>query len=211
MRAATRDLWALQDRHEGDRHRLFDAIADTVDAEKVLYPGCFVDIAASFVFDDVTYVDNDTRSKKFFGDTGGVAELIARHGEDDDDREPEITFIKADYTKQLSLDNASFDLLVSLYGGFVSEHCTQYLRVGGFLLANGSHGDASMASIDERYQLVGVVNSRAGEYRVTRHDLNSYFVPKKRSEEITPELLHELGKSVSYTKSPFAYLFERVE
>lgn len=210
MRAATKQLWAQQDRHEGDRHRLFEAIADTVDAETVLYPGSFVDVAASFVFDSVTYVDSDTRAKKFFGDTAGVAELVAEHSEDDD-REPEVTFIKADYTKKLDLENESFDLLVSLYGGFVSEHCTQYLRVGGFLLVNGSHGDASMASIDERYQLVGVVTSRAGEYRVTRHDLNSYFVPKKRNEEITPELLHELGKSVSYTKTPFAYLFERVE
>lgn len=210
MRAATKQLWAQQDRHEGDRQRLFEAIADTVDAETVLYPGSFVDVAASFIFDSVTYVDSDTRAKKFFGDTAGVAELIAEH-DDDPDREPEVTFIKADYTKKLDLSTASFDLLVSLYGGFVSEHCTKYLKVGGFLLVNGSHGDASMASIDERYQLVGVVTSRAGEYRVTRHDLNSYFVPKKRSEEITPELLHELGKSVSYTKTPFAYLFERVE
>lgn len=210
MRAATRQLWQDQDRHTGDRHRLFDSIADTVDAETVLYPGSFVDVAASFVFDSVTYVDSDARAKKFFGDTAGIAELVEQHADDGDEREPEITFIKADYTKALDLADESFDLLVSLYGGFISEHCTQYLKVGGFLLVNGSHGDASMASIDERYQLEGVVISRAGDYRVSRHDLNSYFVSKKR-QEITPELVHSLGRGVSYTKSPFAYLFERLE
>lgn len=209
MRAATKQLWAEQNRHEGDRHRLFDSIADTVDAETVLYPGSFCDVAASFVFDSVTYVDSDTRAKKFFGDTAGIAELVATTT-GDEEREPEISFIKADYTKPLDLEHGSFDLLVSLYGGLVSDHCTEYLKIGGFLLVNGSHGDASMASIDERYQLVGVVISRAGDYRVTRHDLNSYFVSKKR-QEITPELVRELGRSVGYTKSPFAYLFERLE
>lgn len=210
MRAATRQLWEEQDRHTGDRYRLFESIADTVDAETVLYPGSFVDVAASFVFDSVTYVDSDTRAKRFFADTSGIAELLATHADEDDERDPEITFIKADYTKPLDLAEGSFDLLVSLYGGFVSEHCTQYLKVGGFLLVNGSHGDASMASIDERYQLEGVVVSRAGDYRVTRHDLNSYFVSKKR-QEVTAELVHSLGRGVGYTKSPFAYLFTRIE
>ena len=209
MRAATRDLWAEQDRHEGDRYRLFEAIADTVDAETVLYPGSFVDIAASFVFDSVTYVDSDTKAKKFFGDTNGISELIETNT-GDPDRDPEINFIKADYTKKLDLKDNSFDLLVSLYGGFVSEYCTQYLKIGGFLLVNPSHGDASMASIDERYQLEGVVIARAGDYRVTRHDLNSYFVPKKR-QEITKEMVHELNRGVGYTKNPYAYLFERIE
>lgn len=55
-----------------------------------------------------------------------------------------------------------FDLLISLYAGFVSEHCTCHLRNGGLLLVNSSHGDAAMASIDDRYRLVGVVSSRAG-------------------------------------------------
>ena len=37
------------------------------------------------------------------------------------------------------------DLLVSLYSGPLSGHCTPYLRVGGMLLANASHGDVALA------------------------------------------------------------------
>ena len=102
----------------------------------------------------------------------------------------------------------SFDLLVSLYASFISEACTRYLRVGGTLLVNPSHGDAAMASIDPRYELSGVVTSRSGDYRVTTENLDSYLVPKK-PVDITPELLHERGRGIAYSKSPFAYLFER--
>lgn len=59
MLPATRKLWSEQDRHEGDRHRLFAAVADAVSARTVLYPGSFVDIAPSVVWPLVTYVDTD--------------------------------------------------------------------------------------------------------------------------------------------------------
>jgi hypothetical protein len=57
VRRTTAALWAEQDRHPGDRHRLYRAVADAVDADTVLYPGSWCDIAASFVWPSVTYVD----------------------------------------------------------------------------------------------------------------------------------------------------------
>ena len=66
-----------------------------------------------------------------------------------------------------------------------------------------------MASIDPRYRLVGVVNSRGGRYSVTRKDLDTYLVPK-RDVEVTRAALHESGRGIAYTRSPFAYLFERI-
>jgi hypothetical protein len=207
MRAKTEKLWAEQDRHPGDRRRLFTAVVDAVAAESALYPGCFVDIAPSFVLPEVVYVDTDKRAATFFDDEEGVRELIERN---EGDVAAAITFLHADYTEPLALPKAaSFDLLISLYAGFVSEHCTNRLKVGGTLLVNPSHGDAAMASIDERYVLAGVVTSRNGEYRVERTNLDGYLWPKK-PVEVTVELLHELGRGIGYTKSPFAYLFERI-
>ena len=49
------------DRHEGDRWRLFRAVADFVAPRTVFYPGSYIDIAPSFVFDSVTYLDTDER------------------------------------------------------------------------------------------------------------------------------------------------------
>ena len=66
-----------------------------------------------------------------------------------------------------------------------------------------------MASIDPLYRLSAVVKSRSGDYRVDVRDLDTYLVPK-RDVAVTKELLHASGRGVAYTKSPFAYLFERV-
>ena len=151
-------------------------------------------------------MDSDKRTPRFFGDSDGIQEIISSEGGPVD---PRVQFIHGDYTDSLGLADESFDLLVSLYAGFVSEHCTRYLKVGGVLLAAPSHGDVAMASIDTRYQLAGVVASRGGEYRIRVDDLSSYLMPKSPIE-LTPEVIHKLGRGIAYTKSPFAYLFRRI-
>jgi hypothetical protein len=207
MKAKTAELWTKQDQHQGDRWRLFSAVARAIDAETVLYPGSYVDLAPSFVFGSVTYLDVDKRAPAFFADTNGVLEIIAEH---QGPPEPDITFIHGDYTGPLDLPEEHFDLLVSLYAGFISEHCTQHLKIGGTLLVNPSHGDAAMASIDPRYVLAGVIKSSSGDYRVDTKDLDTYLIPKK-PQAITAETLHQSGRGIGYTKSPFAYLFTRTE
>lgn len=203
----TAELWAEQDQHPGDRHRLFRAVADAIDAETVLYPGSWCDVVASFVWPSVTYVDTDRRAARFFADTDGVREIITTVGGAPAD--PHVRFVRADYTEPLPVDAESVDLLVSLYAGPVSRHCTSYLRFGGVLLVNPSHGDAALASIDPRYELSGVVVSRGSGYSVTTTDLDRYLVPKEPIE-ITAELIERRGRGVVYTEPAFAYLFRRV-
>lgn len=207
METRTERLWAGQNRHDGDRTRLFGAVAGAIEARSVLYPGSFVDVAASFVFPDVVYVDMDRRAEQFFADTDGVQEIIAANQVDDVERS--VRFVASDYQEDLGLEPASFDLLISLYAGFISEHCTEYLRIGGSLLVNPSHGDAAMASIDPRYRLQAVVISARQDYRVVTDDLDRYLQPK-RDEPITADRLRELGRGIAYTVPSFAYLFERI-
>lgn len=207
MEQFTQRRWADQNRHEGDRLRLFSTVRDAVGGVRALYPGSFVDVAASAVYPEVTYVDLDKRTPRFFSDANGISDIIESM---DGPRDHVIEFLHGDYRNELPLEDESFDLLVSLYAGFVSEHCTEYLRVGGTLLVGPSHGDAAMASIDNRYQLIGIVNSRSGSYNVSTNHLDTYLVPKKPID-ITPDLLHGRGRGIAYTKSPFAYLFRRTE
>ncbi|MEZ5217710.1 MAG: hypothetical protein R2715_14270 [Ilumatobacteraceae bacterium] len=65
--------------------RLFAAVAGFVEASRVLYPGSFVDVTASFVFPAVTYVDVDRRTAKFFADREGHRD---HRGQPDHCREP---------------------------------------------------------------------------------------------------------------------------
>lgn len=207
MLERTRRLWEKQDRLVGDRYGLFAAVAEAVEIKTVLYPGSYVDIAPSFVWPSVTYVDVDRRANQLFADDDGVSELLAERNIDSESHT--VRFIHADYIQGLDLANESFDLLISLYAGFISEHCTRYLKLGGFLLVNPSHGDAAMASLEVGYRLHGVVVSDNGRYSVRQDALDTYLVPK-RNVEVTVELLHDTGRGVAYTKSPFAYLFEHV-
>ncbi len=207
MEPKTLSLWEMQDRHKGDRWRLFRAIATAAKAETVLYPGSYVDVAPSFVFRAVTYVDVDARANRFFADRRGVEEIIRSH--DGSPADPDFRFIHADYTTELGLDSESFDLLVSLYAGFISASCTRYLRVGGTLLVNPSHGDAALASLDDRYVLSGVVKSRSGDYKVSSKNLDGYLIPKS-TKPVTEDLIRQRGKGVAYTKPAFAYLFTRI-
>ena len=206
MKDSTRRLWEQQDRHPGDRLRLFGAVAEFTGDTPVLYPGSFVDVAASFVFDTVTYVDSDRQAARFFADEAGVDEIIDRHRLHS--TEATWRFFSGDYRAELDMADRSVGLLVSLYAGFVSEHCARYLRPTGWLLVNPSHGDVAMASITPEYSLAAVVNARSGTYTITDRDLDGYLIPK-RPRKITPDLLHQSGRGIAYTRSPFAYLFQR--
>ena len=200
----TARMWAHQETHPGDRHRLFSAIASAFNVTTALYPGSFVDIAPSFVFDSVTYVDIDAQAARFFKDVQAVDRIIAERRTRT--TASEWRFIHADYTDELDVAERDYDLLVSLYAGFVSEHCTKYLRPGGLLLVNPSHGDVAMASIDRRYRLEAVVNSRSGAYTIGRKNLDSYLKPK-RDVSVTIDSVHLSRRGIGYTKSPFAYVF----
>jgi hypothetical protein len=98
------------------------------------------------------------------------------------------------------------DLLISLYAGFVSEHCTRYLRTGGHLLVNPSHGDAAIAALDPDFELVAAIVSRAGAYRLNDRDLHTYLVAKNPGHA-TVDHIHRTGRGIAYTKTAFAYLF----
>ena len=72
------------------------------------------------------------------------------------------------------------------------------------------HGDTALAVLDPRLNLFGVVRSRNGDYTVTPDSLDTYLVPKSDSP-VTRELIEETGRGVVYTRTEFAYLFERIK
>ncbi len=77
------------------------------------------------------------------------------------------------------------------------------------LLANPSHGDVALASVDPHYELTGVISYLHGGYRYTSGELETYLVPRMLVEDIA-ELVERTGRGIAYTRSPFAYLFRRV-
>ncbi len=190
----------------GDRLGLFTLMAERFDCRSALYPGSFDHVTPAFVFPVTCFVDMDTEAARFFADPG-VKELVALRKVYAE--APRIRFCETDYERGLPEAEASFDLLISLNAGFVSQHCKQYLKVGGILLVNNLHGDASMARLDSDYVLVGAINRRGARFSLVEKDLSTYFVPK-RDVEVTQEHLARTRRGVAFTRRAFAYAFQRV-
>jgi len=190
-----------------ERLNLFQIIADKYKVQRVLYAGSFVHVTPSFVFPDVVYVDNDKQAKQFFGKPE-IFKFIAERKVYP--QEAKVSFYFSDYRNGFDEPFETFDLLISQYAGFVGQHCKPYLKTGGFLLANNSHGDAGLAAIDDDYQLKAVYSVRNGKHRISEKNLDEYFVPKSQIQ-ITKVYLEKLQKGIGYKKTASEYLFQKVQ
>lgn len=189
-----------------ERLDLFQLLSEKYKIHSALYPGSFVHITPSLVYPISVYVDSDKQAKKFFA-SGAHMDFVSQYKMYQ--QEASMKFYPQSYIRDFGEENERFDLLISQYAGFVSEHCKQYLKVGGILLTNNSHGDASMASIDDQFELVAVVNRRGGKHWITEKNLESYLIPKS-DQVITREYLHKTQRGVAYKKSASMYIFKRV-
>ena len=189
----------------GDRNGLFSLLSKNFPIKKALYPGSYVDITPSFYFPYTVYVDNDKKAKKFFKQGEVIKEFIEKNKEYSEDSF--FRYFPNDYRLKIDEDVNSFDLLISLYAGFISKYCKNYLKNGGFLLANDSHGDASMAQLDNNFRLVAVINLSDSKYIISQKNLDQFFILKKQFV-VTVKYLEELQKGIDFTKKADFYLFK---
>lgn len=196
--------------HSGKDHTsigLLRQLRDLFEIEKVFYPGSHVHITPSLIFANVTYADSFRNTHRFFEDS-------ETHQFIDDNKEyaeePLIRFYQQDYYEPFDELGKEFDLVISQYAGFVGQAVKSYLKKGGLLVGNDSHGDASMASIDLDYELIGVyIRIADDQFSISNTNLNEYLKPKKGMRP-TREQLKQSMKGIAYTKSPSGYIFRKV-
>jgi len=201
--AATYRQWHVD---KGDeRLGLFEGLAERYEIGRALYPGSFVHITPSFVIPEVVYVDSDKRAAAFFTDPGTMALVRKRRAYA---QEPVIRFHHQDFARPVPEPEASFDLLISQYAGFVSRECKRYLRIGGYLAVNNSHGDASMARLDPDFELVAVYRRRSEHFTFSAQELETYMIPKSGTEPDKARLEREM-RGPAFTRSVAGYVFVR--
>ena len=178
----------------GDRTGLYSAVSDLGVVGPVLYPGSYLDSAPMDVWPDVVFVDNDR--------------TYARRVRALEEVPTGARFLVADYREPVpEIHDGWAALLISMYAGPVSRYCTRYLRRGGHLLANNSHGDASLAIIDPRYRLVAV-QPHAGA-RFVLAGLEEFQEPKKPADLALDAVLAS-GRGVAFLRPAQCYLFALV-
>jgi len=197
--------WSQYRETIGDRSGLSAGLADRYPVERALYPGSCVDLSPSTAFRSVTYVDTDALAARSFADTDLVRTEPA--GRTRPGAGAAVRFVAADYRHPLDVPDHSVDLLISLSTGPMWESARRYLRDGGWLLANTSHGDAALAALDRSLRLAAVVHHRGGRCRVSSDGLDDYLVPSDRRRPMPPGSAPR--GAASPTKGAFAYLFQR--
>jgi len=198
----------LYEEYEGKMQRtgLFKVISEKYTIKKALYSGSYIHISPSFYISEVVYVDTDKKAIKFFKDDSYLKVITKNKTYSEDTI---IRFHPLDYQHPIPEEPNSFDLLVSQYAGFVSQHSKKYLRDGGILIANNSHGDAGVANLDIDFRLIGVINYRNGKFTLSEKNLSLYFIPKKSSAIHTKQHLLSLNRGMGYKKTASHYLFKR--
>lgn len=156
---------------------LFRELNKKYKIRKVFYPGSYVHITPSLIFPNVVYADSYKNTYKFYENIK-THEFISKHKEYNE--EPIVTFYQQDYSKAFNELTTEFDLIISQYAGFVGQAVKSYLKVGGLLVCNNSHGDASMACLDPDYELIAVYRRVSDEkFTISEKNLSDYLIPKK--------------------------------
>lgn len=188
-----------------ERLGLFEGLVERFGVGRALYPGSFVHVTPSFVIPEVVYVDSDKRAAAFFADPGTMALVRKQRAYA---YEPVIRFHHQDFATPLQEPEAYFDLLISQYAGFVSRDCKRYLKIGGYLAVNNSHGDASMARLDPGFELVAVYHRHSEHFTFSSQELGTFMIPKSGFEPDRVRLESEM-RGPAFTRSAAGYVFLR--
>ncbi len=189
---------------QDERKQLFMKLAQKYQPGKGIYPGSFVHITPSFFIRDMTYIDMDRRMTTFFKDKN-VAQFLEKNKTYTGT--PQVNWYKADYAKPLPIEEQSFDMMFSFYAGFISQACKKYLKPQGYLICNNSHGDSTLAYLDEDYELKGIINRRGENFSISESGLHSYFI-KKDGTAINKERVLKKMIGENFSKKGFAYIFQ---
>lgn len=138
----------------------------------LLYPGSSVHLTPSFFFQHVVYVDRSELSRDFFACTRAVLDVV--NARKQYRQQPFIRFIEQDFTTDLPVPEASFDVLLALYAGGISRSCGRYVKPGGLVLTDDHHDDAHDAAKLPGFELHAVVNERRGKVVIEEQHLERY-------------------------------------
>lgn len=148
---------------------------------RVLYPGSYLDIRPSLVFPEVCYLDSLKGIARRLADPELLKYIDEHKGYPEDSV---IRCYEADYETFAGEPAGSFDLLISLNAGFISQRCRHFLKHGGLLLANNGHYDANRAYVDPAYEFVTALEEGAPSWESLPRNSTPYF-STRLGEELT--------------------------
>ena len=158
--------------HRNALQPVFQQIGCSFNPRRVLYPGSWLDVTPSLYFPDVCYVDSLTGISDSLADPDLRKYIFENRNYPD---VPRIQCYHQDYRTFTSEPEESFDLLISLNAGFISQACKRFIPSGGLLLVNDEHYDARRAFVDADYSFIAVFIGENLRIETSEAKLASYF------------------------------------
>ncbi len=186
----------------GNRKNIYKIVKDTFDLKSAIYPGSYIDIVPSLILEEVIYIDNFKKANTFFKQKNEIVKYIEENKEYSNPSY--INFIYDDYSKVSNIEMV--DLIISQYAGFVGQEIKQFLKIGGILLANDSHGDATLAYLDESYQFIATLDNDI----INFDNLEKYFF-LSRKRMINLSEVNEKQKGPKYINNAQNYIFKKIK
>ncbi len=165
------------DRSNNDRaiRSVFRQVRAAFQVRRVLYPGSYLHITPSLFFPDVCYIDSLEGIARALA-SPDLTGYIADHK--DYPEAAEIRCYQQDYRAFAAEPAESFDLLISLNAGLISQAGKGFLASGGLLLVNDEHYDARRAFVDPDYLLSGAFTGEDLCMKTTESELAFCFKTK---------------------------------
>jgi hypothetical protein len=186
----------------GNRIDMYREVIKKYNIHSILYPGSHIDISPSFLVPSVIYVDSFIGTKRFFKSKDDIINFIEEKREYD--KKVDLSFYGIDYNEHLDINKV--DMIISQFAGFVGQVSKKYLKKNGILLCNDSHGDATLAYMDDDYEFIGVINHN----NLIEFDNLSKYFKFKRERDIDLKKVKETMKGPKYIKRAKSYIFQLV-
>lgn len=186
----------------GSRRDLYKLVQEEFNIKSAIYPGSYIDVDPSLFIEKVTYIDNFKKANLFFKNLDNIKNYIRSNKNYIND--PNINFIYEDYSKLKDIEKV--DLIISQYAGFVGQQTKQHLKKNGILLCNDSHGDATLAYMDNDFQLIAVISNNRIDYK----DLEKYF-KLSRNRVLDLNFVKTKMKGLKYIYNPENYIFKKMK
>lgn len=181
-------------------------------AKSVLYPGSGRHINPSLFFPNVTYVDSDKKTGDVFNDPITLEWVNSNKQYSDDVK---VSFLCKNFSSNMGLKPASFDLVISSSAGIVSDTCKNFCKIGGHFLASDAHLDARKLYLDPNFELAGFFNDATKILET--NNLEQCFIVKKTGLPLTSVQVDQMLKvykrihAYPLIKTAWFYLFRRVK
>lgn len=151
-------------------------------------------------------MDISEAARKFFTENQDILKLVNSNKKY---KQPAyIQFINSDYTKELPLRENNYDLLLSIFGGGISEACIKYIKAGGIIVSNNHRNDALQALGDSSVKLEAIIRRRGKKYYI-ESDTDEKLVKVLQNYSMPQKSMKNSSRGMVYVDKEYYFVFRK--